>query len=88
MEKEGSKKEKIASINNSKNADNFETNIENIDNIIRSLESGELTLDDSIREYEKAMKLLKKTNELLNKAQGKIIKVTEDSEDDLILQEV
>ena len=57
--------------------DSFEKNLENIDEIIEKLESGDLALDESIKEYEKAMKLLKKSSEMLNKAQGKVLKVTE-----------
>lgn len=71
-----------------KNSGSFENNLEDIDEIIDSLESGQLTLDESIKEYEKAMKLLKKSSDLLNKAQGKIIKVTKDSNDELVLEEV
>ncbi|MGL5963953.1 MAG: exodeoxyribonuclease VII small subunit [Fusobacteriaceae bacterium] len=55
----------------------FESNLENLDKIIESLESGELSLDDSIKEYEKAMKLIKKSSEMLKSAEGKIIKVNE-----------
>ncbi|MGL5123493.1 MAG: exodeoxyribonuclease VII small subunit [Fusobacteriaceae bacterium] len=66
----------------------FENNLEDIDGIIDSLESGQLTLDESIKEYEKAMKLLKKSSDLLNKAQGKIIKVTKDFNEELVLEEV
>ncbi len=36
----------------------FEENLENLDKIIESLESGELSLDDAIKEYENAMKLI------------------------------
>lgn len=57
--------------------DSFEKNLENIDIIIEKLESGDLGLDESIKEYEKAMKLLKKSSDMLNKAQGKVLKVTE-----------
>ncbi|MGL6065335.1 MAG: exodeoxyribonuclease VII small subunit [Fusobacteriaceae bacterium] len=71
-----------------KNSGSFENNLEDIDGIIDSLESGQLTLDESIKEYEKAMKLLKKSSDLLNKAQGKIIKVTKDLNDELVLEEV
>jgi len=56
--------------------DSFEFNINEIDMIIEKLESGELSLDESIKEYEKAMKLLKKSSDILNKAEGKIIKVS------------
>ncbi|MGL4980972.1 MAG: exodeoxyribonuclease VII small subunit [Fusobacteriaceae bacterium] len=55
----------------------FESNLENLDKIIESLENGELSLDDSIKEYEKAMKLIKKSSEMLKSAEGKIIKVNE-----------
>lgn len=66
--------------------DSFEYNINEIDIIIEKLDSGELSLDESIKEYEKAMKLLKKSSEILNKAEGKIIKVS--SENDEIQLEV
>lgn len=66
--------------------DSFEYNLEKIDIIIDKLESGELTLEESIKEYEKAMKLLKKSSDLLNEAQGKIIKVSE-KDGEVILEE-
>lgn len=45
--------------------------------MIKNLESGELTLEESIKEYEKTMKLIKKSSDILNKAEGKILKVKE-----------
>lgn len=66
--------------------DSFEYNINEIDMIIEKLDKGELSLDESIKEYEKAMKLLKKSSDILNKTEGKIIKVT--SENDNIQLEV
>ena len=60
-----------------KKAGSFEENIIEIDGIIEKLESGELTLDESIKEYETAMKLLKKSSDLLNRAEGKVLKVVE-----------
>ncbi|MGL4392655.1 MAG: exodeoxyribonuclease VII small subunit [Fusobacteriaceae bacterium] len=69
---------------------NFEENLDEIDNIIENLENGELGLDASIEEYEKAMRLIKNNSELLNKAKGKIIKVTknQDKEGELDFEEV
>ncbi|MBC2851320.1 MULTISPECIES: exodeoxyribonuclease VII small subunit [unclassified Cetobacterium] len=64
--------------------DSFEYNINEIDMIIEKLDSGELSLDESIKEYEKAMKLLKKSSDLLNKAEGKIIKVSSENENILL----
>ena len=55
----------------------FEVNLENIDEIIEKLESGELSLENSIKEYEKAMKLIKSSSDILERAEGKIIKVSE-----------
>lgn len=55
----------------------FEANLENIDEIIEKLELGELSLENSIKEYEKAMKLIKSSSDILERAEGKIIKVSE-----------
>ena len=57
----------------------FETNLESIDEIIEKLESGELSLENSIKEYEKAMKLIKNSSEILDRAEGKIIKVSDNN---------
>lgn len=67
--------------------DSFEYNVALIDEIIERLESGELSLDDSIKEYEKAMKLIKKSSDQLEKAKGKIVKVS-NVNDELIFEEV
>lgn len=63
----------------SKKTGSFEDKLLEIDEIIERLESGELSLTDSIKEYENAMKLLKKSSDLLNKAEGKILKVKEEN---------
>ena len=55
----------------------FENNLEELDKIIKKLESGELNLDESIKEYEAAMKLIKEASKVLNEAEGKILKVIE-----------
>ena len=43
----------------------YEENISQIDEILEKLESEELSLDDSISEYEKAIKLIKDSEKLL-----------------------
>ena len=55
----------------------FEENLKSIDRIIEKLENGELTLDESIKEYEKATKLLKESSDMLKIAEGKVLKVTQ-----------
>ena len=42
----------------------YEENIDKIDEIIEKLENSELSLDESITEYEKAIKLIKESEKL------------------------
>ena len=49
----------------------YEENIEQIDEILEKLENGELSLEDSINEYEKAIKLIKESEKLLEIGEGK-----------------
>ena len=60
---------------------NFETNLEKLDEIITELESGELSLDDAIKQYETAIKLIKDSSKILNEAEGKLLKVIEKNGD-------
>ena len=60
---------------------NFEERILEIDEIIEKLEAGELSLDDSIKEYEKAIKLINDSETLLEAAEGKVMKVLEKNND-------
>ena len=50
----------------------FEEALEELEEITRNLESGSLTLDDSIRSYEKGMELKKICSEILKKAEKKL----------------
>ncbi|WP_455036324.1 exodeoxyribonuclease VII small subunit [Leptotrichia massiliensis] len=55
----------------------YEENIAQIDEILEKLESEELSLDDSISEYEKAIKLIKDSEKLLEAGEGKVMKALE-----------
>ena len=55
----------------------YEEHITQIDDILEKLESEELSLDDSISEYEKAIKLIKESEKLLEAGEGKVMKVLE-----------
>ena len=55
----------------------YEENSEQIDEILEKLENGELSLEDSINEYEKAIKLIKESEKLLEIGEGKVLKVLE-----------
>ena len=66
----------------------FEANLAEIDMIIAKMESGELSLEDSVKEYEKAMKLLKKSSDLLEAAEGKLYQVMKNQEGELQIEEL
>jgi exodeoxyribonuclease VII small subunit len=50
----------------------FESALENLDQIVNNLEDGTLGLDDSLTEFERGMKLLKRCHGLLQNAEQKI----------------
>lgn len=50
----------------------FEQAMENLEKIVRELENGNLSLDESVKKFEQGMKLSKHCNEILNKAEKDI----------------
>ena len=58
----------------------FEEALSELEEIINLLESGEVTLDESIELYEKAVKLVGVCNERLSCAEGKIRILTESAD--------
>lgn len=50
----------------------FEEAIKKLDEIAKDLESGELSLDDSVSKFEEGMKLSKTCTKILNDAEKKI----------------
>ena len=55
----------------------FEDSIMELEKIVSDLESGDNTLDESMKKFEEGMKLAKNCNELLEKAEKKISVVLE-----------
>jgi len=53
-------------------ADSYEKALKKVETIVAQLESGELTLEESITSYEKALKLLKECYAKLNSAEKKL----------------
>lgn len=51
---------------------NFEEAMKRLSEVVRLLESGEVSLDESIALFEEGMKLSKKCTELLEKAEQKV----------------
>lgn len=58
----------------------FENSLEELEGIVKELESGNVDLDDAINKYTEAMKLAKFCSEKLNDATKKVNKIlTEDN---------
>ena len=53
----------------------FEDKVKELEEIIASLESGEVSLDESIEKYTKAMKLVKECDEQLKNIEEKVNKI-------------
>lgn len=59
----------------------FEEQISELEKIVLELEKGELSLDDSVKEFEQGIKISKECNEILEKAEKKInILINQDGE--------
>ena len=64
----------------SRNAD-FEKSISELENIVAQLESGDITLDESIKLFERGTKLTNDCSKTLETAKQKIITLTEAEEE-------
>ncbi len=53
----------------------FEKQIERIEKITADLESGELSLEESMKHYEEGVKLISACGKSLTKAEGKVTKL-------------
>ena len=53
----------------SKKSGEFETAVERLEQIVKELEAGDLSLDDSVRLYREGRDLARKCEQLLKKAQ-------------------
>lgn len=60
---------------------NFEEQIEQLENIVKDLEKGELSLEDSVSKFEEGIKISKECNKTLEEAEKKItILINQDGE--------
>ena len=53
-------------------SDNFEKSIKELEEIVSSLEQGDVTLDESLELFEKGIKLSKKCQKILDEAEKKV----------------
>ena len=58
----------------------FEENLERLKELVRMLQSGELTLDDSLKVFEEGIKLSKVLEDKLNNIEAQAVKLFENNE--------
>lgn len=61
---------------------NFEEAMKRLEEIVRILESGQVSLDDSMKLYEEGVALVTKANGLLSEAKQKLITVSGEAQTD------
>ena len=57
----------------------FEEYIAELEKIVNDLENGSMSLEDSIKNFEKGMEVSKKCSEILENAEGKITKMIKEN---------
>ncbi len=63
----------------SKKSLNFERNLEQLESLVNDMESGELSLEDSLSAFEKGIKLTRECQSALQKAEQKVQKLIEEN---------
>lgn len=63
-----------------KKAENFEDMLKRLEEIVNEMDSNDLSLEESMKNYEEGIKLSNKLYKILNDAEGKIKIITEEGE--------
>lgn len=63
---------------------NYEKHIENLENIINALESGELSLDEALKQYEQGIHLVRQCQQALENAEQKIQILTQKDHQEIL----
>jgi len=58
----------------------FETSLKELEEIVRQMESGDLSLEDAVKKYESGMKQSKYCLDLLDKTEKKISLITKNND--------
>lgn len=58
-----------------KNNQNFETNITRLEQIVRAMESGDISLDESVKLFQEGTELIRACEKLLDEAEFNVKKV-------------
>lgn len=67
---------------------NYEEGLRELETLVKSLETGEMTLDESFKAYERAMSLKKALEALLDEGDKRILVLTESGEKELDAEEI
>lgn len=59
----------------------FEENMSELESIVENLEKGDVSLDDAIEEFQKAMSLIKSCDSKLKEAENTIAKIVDENGD-------
>lgn len=59
---------------------NFELSMEQLERIVSDLESGDLSLEDSIKKFEEGIKLSKICSKMLDETEKKILMLVQDND--------
>ena len=65
---------------NSKKKPSFEAQIATLEEIVSHLEKGDLSLDESLAQFEKGVKLTKECQSILSEAEQKVMILSDDGE--------
>lgn len=66
--------------------ESYESMMEKLEEIVNSMDSSELSLEESMKKYEEGIKLCNKLYKTLNEAEGKIKLLTDDGEKDFDIE--
>ena len=67
---------------------NFEQGMQELEQLARSLEAGEMSLEDSFKAYDRALKLKNALEKLLDEGDQRIRVLTETGEEELEAEEI
>jgi exodeoxyribonuclease VII small subunit len=70
-----------------KKAETYETQLEMLEKIVEKMDSGEVSLADSMKDYEEGIKLCNKLFKTLNEAEGKIKVISGNSEEEFSINQ-
>ena len=60
---------------------NFEDSLKELETIVKELESGNISLDDSLKHFEKGISLVKDLEKKLKEVEEKAVKIIDDSKE-------